>query len=201
MSYWAQSFISQCYLQLFESLLFPRVNNSRFPWLSCLTSLVHLVALVRSHISGHWREWTRGIEMARMSGDHIHLGINCGRGSMDATFKELLLLLLLLRLIQFGIILYVIGLILEGVICGTDDIHTSVLESATRTGDFTYLWLEFGVVCNSSIYNGSSATVYIGELKITGSSFKVSCNVTSFMLLVTIILLKTAKFVELLLLG
>lgn len=76
--------------------------------------------------------------MAWESRDHIHLGINCGRGSMDATFKELLLLRLL-RLIQFGIILYVIRLVLEGIICGTDDIHSSVLESATRTRNFTHL--------------------------------------------------------------
>ena len=77
--------------------------------------------------------------MAWVSRDHIHLGINCGRGSVDAAFEELLLLLLLLRLIQFRIVLYVIRLVLEGVICGTDDIHTSVLESATRTGNFTHL--------------------------------------------------------------
>lgn len=115
---------------------------------------------------------------------------------MDATFEELLLLLLL-RLIQFGIFLYVIRLVLEGIIRGTDDIHSSVLESATRTCNFT----DLRFVCNSSIYDGSSATVNIGEMKITGSSFKVSCNITSFMLLITIVLLKTAKFVELLLLG
>ena len=200
MSYWARSFISQWYLHFFESLLLSRVNFCRH--IRWLLRIFELVSLVRMHISRNWREWTRGAEdLTWMSRDNMHLVVNCGRGSMDATFKELLLLLLL-RLIQLGIILLVIRLVLEGVICGTNDIHSSVLKSATWTGNFTVLWLKFSGVYRSSL-DVSAATVNVGELlKVTWSTFKVSSDVTSFMLLITIIvLLKTAKFVELLLLG